>query len=154
MGELQQQLEDETQVAALAKRYTASETFRREFDTRVAQVLRAVDAPPEVALSALAVETGTLDRGWDIIALAGTALRQVAQAKIKETHDFFGLPELLANDALARQAPARDIRARHPHPADRFPTRVLLRWPPRGESTGDRRRPHPRSASRTGPCRA
>jgi UDP-2,3-diacylglucosamine pyrophosphatase LpxH len=86
IDELRQQLEDESQVAALAARCAASETFCREFSARVAHILQTVDAPPEVALAAMAEETDAMERGRDIAALADIALQQVAQAKITEEH--------------------------------------------------------------------
>jgi UDP-2,3-diacylglucosamine pyrophosphatase LpxH len=86
MDELRRQLEDQAQVAALAERYAASETFCHEFNAQVARILRTVDAPPEVMLSAAVGGTDALDRGRDAAALADIALRQVAQAKINEEH--------------------------------------------------------------------
>ena len=87
--ELRQQLEDEDEVAALGERYAADEPFRREFDARLGRVLRAADAPPEVALPAAVgkvEEAEALERGRDITEITDVALRKVAQAKIVEEH--------------------------------------------------------------------
>jgi hypothetical protein len=83
---LRQQLEDETQVAALGERYATDEAFRREFNATLHQVLWAVAVPPEGVSPATAEatqRTGTM--GEETTArLQDIVLRQVAQTKLVE----------------------------------------------------------------------
>ena len=78
MAKLRRQLEDETEVAAMAEQYATDDAFRREFDARVLEALYAVGMMPESPQSFAEGEIG------DISDLTNVMLRQVAQAKITE----------------------------------------------------------------------
>ncbi|MDY7076023.1 MAG: hypothetical protein SXV54_03765 [Chloroflexota bacterium] len=87
MQELRQQLEDEAEVVVLGERYATDTAFRSEFDARLGRILRAIDAMPEIALPS-AIEAAeaskTLEQAQEIAKSSDTALRKVAQDKIKE----------------------------------------------------------------------
>ena len=82
MDELRRQLEDETEVAALAERYTTDEAFRREFDARVGQILGATGIVSEG--TRYGEEARALERARNITEMSDVMLRRVAQAKIAE----------------------------------------------------------------------
>ena len=83
MDELRRQLKDETELSAMAERYTTDDGFRREFDARVLWALDTVGMAPESSQSPAGGETEA--KAQDVVDLANVALRQVAQAKITET---------------------------------------------------------------------
>lgn len=87
IDELRQQLEDETQVTALGEQYTTDETFRREFNVLLRQILWAITVPPEGVLPTIAEETGgvgTTEDDGNVATLSDVILRQVAQTKLVE----------------------------------------------------------------------
>jgi len=91
MDQLRQQMEDEDEVAALGERYATDEVFRREFNTRVDQMMRVVEAwpSPEKALPITLEkvrESEAMDNARDIAELTEISLRQMAQTKIVEEH--------------------------------------------------------------------
>ncbi len=83
--QLLRELEDETQRQALGQRYAEDETFRREFNTRLARLLGAADAPPEVARAFAVDELSAFDLGKSIVAQVNSALYQAAETRARET---------------------------------------------------------------------
>ena len=82
IDELRQQLEDETQVAALGERYATDEVFRREFNVTLRQILWDIAVPPEGISPAIAQKiggVGTTESDGDTAKLTDMVLRQVAK---------------------------------------------------------------------------